>query len=98
MAEKIEVRNVNVPDHVTRVDAAKYQAMKSALIAVLPENAPGITVAEAHEALKPSLPEDLFPGGKTSGWWLKTVQLDLEARGEMGREATKPMRIFKIPA
>ena len=95
MSEKVEVRNVNAPHHVTRVDAAKYEAMKSALLAVLPQGAPGLTVAEAKEALKPSLPDDLFPGGATSGWWLKTVQLDLEARGELAREATKPLRIHR---
>jgi hypothetical protein len=27
------------------------------------------------------LPQNLFPGGAKAGWWAKTVQLDLEARG-----------------
>lgn len=93
--DKIEVHNVNAPHHVTRVDRAKYEAMKSALLDVLPQGSPGITVKEALTALKPALPEDLFPGGKTSGWWQKCVQLDLEARGVVAREATKPMRIHR---
>ena len=93
--EKIEVENVNVPGHVTRVNKAKYEAMKFALLAVLPAGAPGVTVAQAKEVLIPNLPDDLFPGGKTSGWWLKCVQLDLEAKGIVGREATKPMQIHR---
>ena len=98
MSDKIEVRNINAPDHVTNVDAAKYNAMKSALMDVLPEGTPGMTVADAKEALRPALPDDLFPGGKTSGWWLKCVQLDLEFKGEIAREATKPMRINRKKA
>ena len=41
--DKIEVRNINAPHHVTRVDRAKYEAMKAALMDVLPGKAPGIT-------------------------------------------------------
>lgn len=96
MAEdKIEVHNVNAPHHVTRVDRAKYEAMKTALMDVLPQRAPGMTVKDALAGLKPALPEDLFPGGKTSGWWQKCVQLDLEAKGLVAREDTKPMRIYR---
>lgn len=93
---KVEVRNVNVPEHVTRVDRAKYEAMRAALLGVLPGETDAITVAEAKARVLPILPGDLFPGGKAAGWWLKTVQLDLEARGAVGRKATKPMRIYAV--
>lgn len=90
--EKIIVENVNVPGHTSRVDAAKYEAMKTAMLAVLPSAEPGLTQKEMMAAVKPHLPEDLFPGGKTSGWWVKTVQLDLEAKGKMLRDRGKPLR------
>ena len=90
--EKIEVENVNVPGQVTRVNKAKYQAMKSAMLEVLPSEAPGLNQNEVREAVIPHLPEDLFPGGSTAGWWAKTVQLDLEAKGELVREESKPLR------
>lgn len=94
-AEKIEIRNVISPHHVVRVDKAKYTAMRDALLAVLPAKAPGLTVAEAKTALLPLLPEELFPGGDKAGWWLKAAQLDLEARGVVSREATKPLRLYR---
>ena len=56
--------------------------------------ADGLTQTEMREATKIHLPEDLFPGGKTAGWWCKSVQLDLEASGEMGRTTTKPLKFF----
>jgi hypothetical protein len=46
--------------------------------------------------VKPRLPDDLFPGGKTSGWWLKCVQLDLEAKGIVARHKTKPLRFSLV--
>jgi len=38
---------------------------------------------------------DLFPGGAKAGWWLKAVQLDLEARGLIQRGPVKPLRLFR---
>jgi hypothetical protein len=90
--DKITVENVNVPGKTYRVNAAKYQAMKTAMLHVLPKDEPGLTQAEIREAVIPHLPDDLFPGGSTAGWWAKTVQLDLEAKGVVIRETSKPLR------
>ena len=95
MSEKITVENINVPGHTTNVNAEKYLAMKKAYLKVLPNSSPGLTQKEAFEAVKPHLPEDIFPGGATSGWWVKTVQLDLEAKGVVVRESCKPLRWHK---
>ena len=92
-AEKIEIENVNHPGRTERVDRAKYEAMKTALLAVLPTTSPGLTVAEAQAALIPLLPQTLFPEGAKAGWWLKAAQLDLEAKGIILRENTKPLRL-----
>jgi hypothetical protein len=90
--DKITVENVNVPGKTSRVNAAKYQAMKQAMMQVLPKAKPGLTQTEIREAVIAHLPDDLYPGGATAGWWAKTVQLDLEAKGIVVREATKPLR------
>jgi hypothetical protein len=93
--DRIEIQNFTSPGHVQRVDRAKYEAMREALLQVLPVGAPGLTVAEAKERLLPLLPEALFPGGDKAGWWLKAAQLDLEAKGVVRREATKPLRLHR---
>ncbi len=90
--EKITVENVNVPGWSNRVSKVMYDAMKAALWVVLPTEPPGLTQGEIREAVVPHLPEDLFPGGAKAGWWAKSVQLDLEAKGVLVREATKPLR------
>lgn len=96
--DKIEIENVNKPGKSERVDRAKYLAMRKALLAALPEEAPGITVPDAKEALLPLLPDELFPQGATAGWWLKAVQLDLEAKGVIKRAPRKPVHLYRLAA
>ncbi len=96
MSDKIAVENVNTPGRTSLVDRAKYEAMKAAMLATMPHGAPGMTAKESKEAAIPLLPQDLFPGGATSGWWQKAVQLDLEAKGVVVRENTKPLRFHQV--
>ncbi|WP_375597248.1 DUF6958 family protein [Devosia sp. Naph2] len=94
--DKITIGNVNHPDHSERVDRAKYMAMHEALMAILPTEPPGLTVAEAKEALLPHLSQELFPGGDKSGWWLKAVHLDLESKKVIARAKGSPVRLHKL--
>lgn len=94
-ADKIEVRNFTSPGHIYRVDRARYQAMHSALMSVLPDALPGMTVAEAQAALLPHLDQTLFPGGVKAGWWMKCVQLDLESKGVIARGPKPPVRLHR---
>jgi hypothetical protein len=98
MAEKpmVVVENVNVPGYITRVDAGKYNAMREVLLKVLPAGPPGLTQAEMLQAIQPHLPETIWPGGAKAGWWMKSVQLDLEAKGVIKRSTTsKPIRWYR---
>jgi hypothetical protein len=94
--DKIEIENVTSPGHIQRVDREKYEAVRLALLEVLPHAAPGLSVAEAKQKLLPLLPQGLFPEGAKAGWWLKAVQLDLEAKGIIKRENSKPLRLHKM--
>ena len=78
-----------------RVDRAKFEEMARALMSVLPEEAPGVTVEAAKAALLPGLDPDLFPGGAKAGWWLMAVQLDHRARGWIAVGGTRPVRIHR---
>jgi len=92
---RVEVKNVNHPGSVKLVDADMYVAMKRAFLAVLAASAPGLTLAEIHERLSAQLPQNLYPGGAKAGWWAKTVQLDLEARGIIKRVKGSPLRLYR---
>ena len=89
---RVTLENVNHPGHTSTADAGMYQAMRAALLKVLPTAAPGLTQAQMRDAVVPHLPDDLFPGGAKAGWWSEAVQLDLEAKGVIARESSKPLR------
>jgi len=95
---KIEVENINTPGRTTMVNAIKYRDMRRAFLQLLPSSSPGLTQKEIQNQVKQFLSDDVFPNGETSGWWAKTVQLDLEAKGMVIREQTKPLRWYKTEA
>lgn len=84
------------PGKTYRVDAVKFAAMKAAVLDVLPAAPPGMTPAELIAAVRPGLPQDLFPGGDTAGWWVKAVQLDLEAKAILKRAPKPPVRLHRV--
>jgi hypothetical protein len=88
----IKLENVNHPGLVKAGNAAMYEAMKRAFLKILPKKSPGLTEAEIRKRVIDHLPEELFPKGVKANWWAKTVQLDLEAKGLVTREQTKPLR------
>jgi hypothetical protein len=91
----MKVENVLQPGKTYSVDAGKFEAMKAAYLTILPKTAPGLTPAEIQKAVLPHLPQDLFPGGDKAGWWLKSVQLDQEAKGVITRSPGGPVRLWK---
>ena len=74
-----------------QVDAAKYEAMKKVVLAVVPKRTPGITQNELMAKVMKVASKETFPK-TTSMWWAMCVKLDLEARGAFVREDTKPLR------
>ncbi len=94
--DKTTVENVGQPGKTYRVDAAKYDDMRKAVLTVTPTEAPGLTPAQIIQAVKPHLSATLFPGGETAGWWVKCVQLDLEAKGILKRAPKSPVRLHRV--
>lgn len=93
---RIEIENVGQPGKTYRVDAAKFSEMRRAVLATLPDAPPGMTPAELIETVKPMLDPALFPDGDTAGWWVKAVQLDLEAKKLITRAAKSPVRLWRL--
>jgi hypothetical protein len=94
--EKTGVENVNHPGQIRDVDAKRYAAMRHAFLRILPKRSPGLTAVEIQKRVPAHLPGDLFRDGAGAGWWAKTVQLDLEAKGVIAREKTRPLRWRKV--
>ena len=93
---KIAIENVIRPGKTYNVDAEKYEAMRKAFLKALPKGAAGLTLAEIRKGVMAHLSEEIFPGGAKAGWWMKAVQLDLEAKGIVKRERISPIRLKKV--
>jgi hypothetical protein len=90
--DRVAVENVNHPGKSRLVHAGDYHVMRHTLLKVLPRRSPGLTYVDMSRAVVAALPINPFQGAAKADWWLKTVQLDLEAKGIVAREKTKPTR------
>ena len=89
---RVTIENVNHPGtsvHGGRRHVPRHAGRASRGAAA---GRPACRFDEMLDAVAPRLPDDLFPGGAKAGWWAKSVQLDLEAKGVIARESSTPLR------
>lgn len=99
----IQAYNVNHPDHRENLKEEKYVLIRDAILTVLPtyDSGESMTFTELEQAVSTQLaaqnvPRELFPKPGSVRWYCKTVQLDLEARGEIERlPKQSPIRLRK---
>jgi hypothetical protein len=78
-----------------RVDAARYAAMRVALLEVVPDDEPGVPFAALPKLVAEVLPKQVFRGASIP-WYVATVKLDLEARGLLRRvPGSRPQRVVR---
>ena len=74
-AARVTVENINHPGRTTIVDKARYEAMRRAMLKVIPKRPPGLTPDDIDEAVLPILPSAEFPaatgpaGGASASSW-----------------------------
>ena len=96
-ARKFQTIHPEAGKQGTKIDAAKYEAMKAALLAVVPADDAGIPFMDLADAVRPHLPDELFANASVS-WYVTTVKLDLEARGLIERvPGARPQRLRRVP-
>jgi hypothetical protein len=78
-----------------RVDAARYDAMKTALLAVIPKAGDGVRFVDLEGLVEKRLPQATFAGASVL-WYATIVKLDLEARGLIRRvPGSSPQRLVR---
>lgn len=92
--EMIDALHPDPAKQSTRMQAARYHAMRTALLAVIPAEAPGVRFTELAERVRPLLGDALGDG--SIQWTVTTVKLDLEARGLIERVSGRgPQRLVR---
>ncbi len=95
-ASRIEVLNANTGRQDGTIERDKYEAMKSALLTVIPNTMDGTPFKTLVEQVAPLLPKAVFEGASVP-WYVTTVKLDLEARGLIERVPKKSPQHLRRP-
>ena len=89
----MQILNPNTGRTDGTIAADRYDAMKAALLRVVPAGGDGIPFEGLADRVRPHLAAALFEGASI-GWYTTTVKLDLEARGLLERVPKKrPQRV-----
>ena len=92
----IALKNPGKGKQAPRIDAVRYEAMKAAILAVVPTSGDGVAFASLSRLVAKKLPRDAFKGASIM-WYATTVKLDLEARGLLMRvPGSSPQRLLRV--
>ncbi len=80
---KVVLLNANTERNGPRLDGGKYSAVRRAVLKSVPRSPRHIGFAALIDQVRRNLPEGEIPGGGSIPWYVTTVKLDLEARGEL---------------
>lgn len=96
-AETITALHPDPEKQGTRVTKTTYEAYRAALFKVIPTSEEGVFYAALSQAVVPHLDADLVASTSPS-WWVTTVKLDMEARGEVERVPGKGKQRVRLIA
>jgi hypothetical protein len=94
--DMIEVFNINKPGQSSFVRKDKYEEVKRVLKALMPDTSPGLTQDEMARLVVENVSGSVFEDRNKGGWWMKAVQLDLEARNKRIRQMLEELRAGNI--
>jgi hypothetical protein len=95
--DRIETRHPDPSKAGVRILRWKYDAVREAILGLLPLEEPGFPFKELAKGVKASLDPAVLEELGSVGWHTTTVKLDLEARGEVARvKGARPQRLMRL--
>ena len=80
----------------TRIDRWKYDAVRKAILRVVPRRGEGLLFSELPARVEAAIPARERADLGSMTWYTTTVKLDLEYRGEIHRvEGARPQRLLR---
>ena len=97
VAKRIQLRRPHRARAGARIELWKYEAVKRAILHVVPRKAPGLPVAGLAAGVSRELTRSERLKMGSIGWYTVSVKLDLEACGFLGRvPGVAPRRLIPI--
>lgn len=95
-ARKVLMHNPNTGRPDRNIDGQRYDAVRKAILKVVPREGEGIAFADLPAAVRKQLPNGEIPGGGAINWYTTVVKLHMESRGELRRvPGAKPQRLVR---
>jgi hypothetical protein len=95
--EKVLCRTPTPGKQGTRILKWKYDAIRSAILDVLPTEGEGLPFMELPEHVGQLVAENIRSKIGSIGWYTTCVKLDLEVKGEIKRVArSHPQRLLRM--
>jgi hypothetical protein len=79
----------------TRIHKWKYEAVRKAILKVVPTEEPGILFKELPQYLEGVLTDEELENLGSLMWYTTTVKLDMEAKGELIKLKGSPQRLIR---
>jgi len=93
----IKTRNINKGVDGTNIDKVKYEAVRKAILAVVPKTGEGIRFKDLPKEVAKRVPAAHFPKKGSASWYTTVVKLDLEARKLIERvPGSSPQRLRRL--
>ncbi len=92
--QRVQLQHPDPSKDAPRIDQAKYDAVRTALLQAIPADAEGVPFTGLAEEVAKLLPADSLAALGSVGWYTTAVKLDLEARGLIERvPGVQPQRV-----
>ena len=93
---KVLMHNPNTGKPDRRIDADRYEAVRKAILKIVPRGGDGIIFTDLFKAVPAHLPGGKIPRGGAINWYTTVVKLHMEAQGEIRRvPGSKPQRLLR---
>jgi hypothetical protein len=94
--KRIQTRHPDADKSMPRIDRDIYDAFRTAILAATPAEGGGVSFRDLPRLVEGQLPAGIRERIGSVTWYLTTVKLDLEARGEIERvPGSRPQRLRK---
>jgi hypothetical protein len=92
--QRVQLLHPDPSKDAPRIDQSKYDAVRAALLHVIPADPQGVALADLAEQVAKVLPSDSLSALGSVSWYTMAVKFDLEARGLIERvPGAQPPRV-----
>jgi uncharacterized protein DUF6958 len=95
--DRVECRTPTPGKSPKRIDRWKFDAVRRAILAVLPKKGEGVLFTDLTDRVKEELSAEELADLGAPMWYVTTVKLELEVRGEIRRVPdSSPQRLLRV--